>query len=511
MWGILAGWQGPKCSLPFAMAGQASYCTAMAGQVFRMGAREAKAAIAFIILLGLVLRLVAGAGDVWLDEAWSAAFARKVAPVWGVFLSINHDNNHHLMMLWLQLVGKSAAPLLMRAPAILASTAAIGVAAAIAWRRGHWQAVATALVFAVAPTMVLYGSEARGYALFALAILVAIAIVDRWLETAGAPPPANRLALVAGLGMFSHLMFMPAILCVSAWAWLVRMRSDGARQATRDCLALLAPALIVTAALSAIIIGGAAAVGGMTFGGHKDFSYANMGIAMTELASLGSGFGPYGGRSWTIAAIFGAIVAALALLPPRPAFRDGALALLLVLPLPAVALVLHPANTEYSRYFLIVSLGLFLFVGLRTGAMIERGGILRLAASTLLGAMLLSSLGQFLGLLENGRGRSGEAIALMARERPDGATVQLENERETPVLDVIAAQRGYPLRIVDDRCEPSAAFLIVDRTPGLPFDSSMAKCGSDWTIMTSRFSAGPSGQEWALYRKLGVRQSIKEH
>lgn len=480
----------------------------MAGQVFRIGAREAKAAIVFLILLGLVLRLVAGAGDVWLDEAWSAAFARKVAPVWGVFLSINHDNNHHLMMLWLQLVGKSAPPLLMRAPAILASTAAIGVAAAIAWRRGHWPAIATALVFAVAPTMVLYGSEARGYALFALAIMAFIAIVDDWLDRPEEPPPANALALVAGLGMLSHLMFMPAMLCVSTWAGLVRLKAGDWRSATRESLALLAPALIVTAALSAIIIGGAAAVGGMTFGGHKDFSYANMGIAMTELASLGSGFGPYGGRSWAIAALFGAILATLALIPPRMGFKDGTLIFLLALPLPAVALLLHPANTEYSRYFLIVSLGVFLFIGLRSGALVARGGLPRIAAFALLGAIALCSIGQFLGMIENGRGGSGEAIALMAQASPGGTTVQLENERETPVLDVISAQRGYPLRIVDDRCEPSAAFLLVDRTPGQPFESGMAKCGSEWTIMTSRFSSGPSGQEWALYRKIASLKSI---
>ena len=40
----------------------------------------------------------------------------------GVFLRINHDNNHHLYSLWLQAIGPAALPMLARAPAILAGS-----------------------------------------------------------------------------------------------------------------------------------------------------------------------------------------------------------------------------------------------------------------------------------------------------------------------------------------------------------------------------------------------------
>src|SRR5687767_12981840 len=85
-----------------------------------------------IVLLGLALRIAAAHGALWLDEAWSAKQAHDAGTPLGVFLSINHDNNHHLNSLWLQFIGLGADPLLARAPAILAGTLAIYVAARIA-------------------------------------------------------------------------------------------------------------------------------------------------------------------------------------------------------------------------------------------------------------------------------------------------------------------------------------------------------------------------------------------
>src|SRR6478735_8707503 len=91
---------------------------------------------AAIILFGLALRIAAARGALWLDEAWSAVLAHEAGTPIGVFVQINHDNNHHLNSLWLQLVGPGADPLLARAPAILAGTACILVAGLIGWRRG---------------------------------------------------------------------------------------------------------------------------------------------------------------------------------------------------------------------------------------------------------------------------------------------------------------------------------------------------------------------------------------
>ena len=89
-----------------------------------------------IVVLGLALRIAGAHGALWLDEAWSAKQAFDAGTPLGVFLNINHDNNHHLNSLWLQFVGLGADPRIARAPAILTGTLAIYVAGRIGWRRG---------------------------------------------------------------------------------------------------------------------------------------------------------------------------------------------------------------------------------------------------------------------------------------------------------------------------------------------------------------------------------------
>ena len=74
------------------------------------------AAVGAAALAGLALRIVAAHGGLWTDEAWSVIYAAQARDPAGVFLRINHDNNHHLYSLWLQAIGPAASPLLARAP-----------------------------------------------------------------------------------------------------------------------------------------------------------------------------------------------------------------------------------------------------------------------------------------------------------------------------------------------------------------------------------------------------------
>ena len=101
-----------------------------------------------IVLLGLALRIASAQGGLWLDEAWSAELARQAHTPLGVFLNINHDNNHHLNSLWLQYVGLGAPPPLARAFSIATGTAGIAVAGWIGHRRSpalpHWMSIGLA-------------------------------------------------------------------------------------------------------------------------------------------------------------------------------------------------------------------------------------------------------------------------------------------------------------------------------------------------------------------------------
>ena len=136
------------------------------------------AAVAGSALVGLALRLAAARRGLWTDEAWSAIYAAQARDPIGVFLRINHDNNHHLNSLWLQAIGLGAPPLLARAPSIVAGSLGVVVAAMLAGRRSRAAGLVAALLFAVSPILVIYGSEARGYATMLLAALLTLLIVD---------------------------------------------------------------------------------------------------------------------------------------------------------------------------------------------------------------------------------------------------------------------------------------------------------------------------------------------
>ena len=89
------------------------------------GERQARlwwAAVGAATLAGLALRIAAAQGGLWTDEAWSVIYAAQARDAVGVFLRINHDNNHHLYSLWLQAIGSDASPMLARLPAILAGS-----------------------------------------------------------------------------------------------------------------------------------------------------------------------------------------------------------------------------------------------------------------------------------------------------------------------------------------------------------------------------------------------------
>src|SRR5256885_11125333 len=86
-------------------------------------------AVAAAAAAGLLLRILAARSGLWTDEAWSMIYASQARDAAGVFLRINHDNNHHLNTLWLQAVRIRTPPWLARVPANLAPAACgLGVA-----------------------------------------------------------------------------------------------------------------------------------------------------------------------------------------------------------------------------------------------------------------------------------------------------------------------------------------------------------------------------------------------
>jgi uncharacterized membrane protein len=453
--------------------------------------------------LGLALRLASAQGGIWLDEAYSATFAHTVQTPFGVMFRINHDNNHHLNTLWLQLVGLGAPPLAMRALSILSGTAMIAVAAWVVSRAGMGPAVVAALLFAVSPFMTLYGSEARGYAPAMLAILVLIGLTQRWLE--GEAPSRGALAAAVGIGTLAHLTTLPALAATVTWAWLERGGLRDWRTATRETFAAFDLALITALTLTVIILGGAHAVGGMVIGGYTPFSLAGFSDALVGLVNLGSGVGTYG-RSIVIAAVAVLLVCvALARFRSDLGRKEVRLFVLLGAVMPLAVFCFQVGNSQIPRYFALSGVALLLYLGLKIGLLMEQKGMARWGGVALLAILLGGSALQDRSMIANDRGAPDLPLWFMRQINPVKATVLIADSRPRPVLEVAAAQMAYQLRIADTGCDIQADYYLQSHY-ALPLPRPrVAKCGVDWHLIAQHRSVGLSGESWALYAREGLQ------
>jgi len=457
-----------------------------------MGRIENRIALAAIVALGLALRIAAGQGALWLDEAWSAVTAHEVGTPLGVFLKINHDNNHHLNTLWLQLVGLNAPPLLQRGLSIVTGTAAIWVAGLIGLRVNRMAGLCAALLFAVSPLLVTYGAEARGYAPMVLALLAAVLIVARWLEDGKAR--TIPLAVTVLCGMFSQLTMAFGLVAVALWAvFELRFVARPARpwsEAAAILVALLAPA----AAAVALVVS-AAGPKGLQFGSYEPFSWASLNDGVTLMWKFA-----FGGLFLWLAGLF------LVLVWPRERARGGkpggeliVFALMALVPV-GVAL-LQLGNSGTPRYYLVAGIGWLAIVALRAGERVEAGGWRRIAAGVVMTAIVIASLAMDWTLIRDQRADPGLALAAMRGRAPEGTSAAVDQARASAVLRMAAASSAYRLAVVETPC-PATRFLFIDRDGDQPFPDAPERCGAAYTVIAEAHPHSLSGTHWKLYERV---------
>lgn len=438
-----------------------------------------------LALLGLGLRIAAAQGDYWLDEAWSAVFARDAVTPGRIFFAINHDNNHFLNTLWLQLVGWSAPPTLGRAPSILCGTITIVIAGLIGARRGIAVAGTTAALFAVSPILVTYGSEARGYAPMLLALLIAIWIVDRQLFGTPLRQAAQWLGLATLLGMLCHVSMLFGIAALTGWVLTEQARRTAFPAALLATFRLMGRAIAAIAAvLLLVVIAAMASPDGWRMGSLTPFSHPAFFDALAFMLAFTIGW-PIP-SFWLVPLLFVPLF-----LRRHPAMRDhGPFFLLAILGLPLLVAIVQPDNSAFPRYYLLSAVALLLLIP----EMLTRRSSPALAA---LGTMLFCSVAIDMVIIANRRGDTGAAIDAMAEILPQGATVLLDNARDGAVIEAAAAPRGYFVTAID-RCT-NARFFYAEYEHGAALPLAALRCGMAFRPIAGGDVYGLSGMTWRLY------------
>ncbi|UZK66810.1 hypothetical protein [Sphingomonas sp. M1-B02] len=449
--------------------------------------------LAAVVLLGFALRIAGAQGALWLDEAWSAKHAHEAGTPLGVFLNINHDNNHHLTSLWLQWVGFDSPPPLARALSIVTGTAAILVAALIGARRSPSLAVITALLFAVSPVLVTFGSEARGYAPMSLALLTAILLVDRWLAGDAERSPALALAITFFLGAFSQLIMVFGFCAISGWVFFTLWKRSALKPALVDTIRLLLPSVIALVLVASIIAGAAAAHGGFRIGAYDPYRTIALLHGVSEMVQYSLGFPIVG--VWWFAAIPILIVLAPSAGVSRIAFHR-----LAILGFPLALVLLRVGNVAHPRYYLLVGIALLILVAEFIWLGWRAGGWKRWLSGGALAAIAAASLVCDVDLAINRRGDIGAAIRAMQARAPQGALLLIDRAPSIATLQVAAGAADYPLKIRLSDCT-GARFFLADRFRGEEPPEQIPLCGTRFVPIAAAHAHGMSGTHWTLYQR----------
>ncbi len=168
-------------------------------------------------LAGGAMRVWSAHGDLWLDEVWSLSLAGETASPWDVFTRHHLDNNHYLITLWMYACGGQSPWIVYRLPSLIAGMGTILLAGWIAGRWGTLEAQAAMVLASASFVLIVYASEARGYALAGFFALAAFLALDHFLKSRRAWAAA-AFSLAVALGFLSHLTFAHFYLGALTWS-----------------------------------------------------------------------------------------------------------------------------------------------------------------------------------------------------------------------------------------------------------------------------------------------------
>jgi hypothetical protein len=440
---------------------------------------------ASFVLLAALLRAPGLFTEFWLDEIRALSNVAAIGSAAEVFTAVHHDSNHWLVSLWMYAVGQQAPFWTYRLPSFFAGVAAVLLVGWLAEVDGGkpWLAM---LLTATSFPLVFYSSEARGYALAALAGIATVLCLVRWTES-GAVRWLAGYALAASAGIFSHLSFVFVLVAAAVYSLVLVGRG---RLSLGHALAVQAVPFLLLGALVVV-----------------DLRYLGVGggtreppaVVLAQTASLALG-GPIEGRGLLLFAALAAsvLVAELARRVRRywpnrrstePRFYLWAFfAATTLLPV-WVALALDPPFL-FPRYFLVS----VVFVPLLVASFASSLG--RPWPAVVLVVWLGANAHSLLQFAREGRGGYEEALRFLLEPSDDdviavGSDHDLRNGRVVGFYRERMGEKGKRLRYVSAERPGDADFWI-----GSYEGSRCHSC----VLLRSYPSSSLSGARWVIYR-----------
>ena len=459
-------------------------------------------ALIMLTLVALLLRLYAATDNFWLDEIFNYFLAmEQVHSASDIFFGIKIEHQF-IVTLSMYLLGDQLNWVWYRLPSVIMGTGTLGLMALVGYRRMRPAAlIVTLAVAAVSYPLVVYSSEARGYApamFFSLAMFVFIEAYWR---------NGNQTCLI---GYWSAavmaVLYHPAAVCIylslSLWSLMRAWRIGGGLLRVGREMALCHAIPFVFMAWLYFVV-------------------------MRQWYSVGGDVLP-------LARVVGDTMAAVIGLPMRPEFRWGALCLgctliasglvILVklvrsdiwifylsalLLAPALMLVISSRAYVYVRYFVILFPFFYLMLGEAMDAVAKRFKEARVAVVGLCVLMLVGNALSTADFLRVGRGGYLDAVQYMMANTL-GTQVKVGSDHDfRNGLPIIFYSRYLPknrnlIYLRQDMWPPEGPnWLLIHNTCSEVFvPKPVVKVrGSTYRLAKTYPVLGLSGVGWHLYRK----------
>jgi len=450
-----------------------------------------------------VLIVLSARGDLWLDEIWSIDFARSADSVRDLFVRFRHDNNHPLNTIYQYLVRQQSAFLVDRLFSIISGIGTLIVCGE--WARRVWgrrESVLSILLMGASFPLLLYFSEARGYAPAIFFSALAFASLERNLSSFR----VGRLCLflmASALGVLSQSTFVIATiaLCIMHAVIVFKAQDQPASRRLTHVLIHQVPALLFPAIWYVLF------VRHMEIGG---------GPVERKLNVIGQAAGYLLGFPIAVPGSWLALCAAMLLIywGTRRLKKDGRpewifFPVMLVLA-PALVLALVRPKYLYFRYFILCFPFFYMLLAYAFGrATVTWSRSWRWVPWLVVLALVTGQSTRIQALVREGRGHYSAAWARIAKDSASSDVVVGSDHdfRNRMVLRFYAARSSagkllYYSPQADWKHRPPQWILVteggefVDPPDEIPFTDV-----GTYRYVASYDAAPVSGWGWFLYRK----------
>lgn len=169
------------------------------------------------VVLGILLRLFAALTDLWLDELWSLGYALNADSAFSILWKLKIDNNHIFNTLYLYGIGSVTDYILYRIPSFAAGCLTLIVLYKESGKTGDRSLLILSLLLSISFLMVLYASEARGYSVMMMALVILLILLQRYHQNP-LLSTAFGIWVYVFVGLISQFSFALFLLAAPVWS-----------------------------------------------------------------------------------------------------------------------------------------------------------------------------------------------------------------------------------------------------------------------------------------------------